>query len=114
MLERKQVIINVDETWLGMSDFRRCKWRSPCSGNSVAKLQISPRISMIVALDSGGEVFFSLVQANSNAKIMEIFFQHLAKRLDEDRPYWRKNTVILLDNAPYHHGAGMLKVFEKL
>ena len=45
---------------------------------------------------------------------MEIFFQDLARKLDEERPYWRKNTIILLDNAPYHHGAGMSKVFEKL
>ena len=40
-LERKQVIINVDETWLGMTDFRRRKWRAPGSTNSVAKSSLS-------------------------------------------------------------------------
>ena len=74
MLQRGKRIINVDQTWLGMSDFRRRKWRAPASNNSVAKLLITPRISMIMAVDTNGEVFFSLVQSNSNAKIMEIFF----------------------------------------
>ena len=29
-------ILNIDETWLGMSDFRRMKWRAKGSTNSVA------------------------------------------------------------------------------
>ena len=69
---------------------------------------------MILAVDTTGEVFLSLVQSNSNAKIMEIFFQHLVRRLDDERPQWRRNTIILIDNAPYHVGAGMMGVYEKL
>jgi len=57
----KKVVLNIDETWLGMSDFRRTKWALPNSTNSVAQLQIVPRISMIACLDSNGQVFFSLV-----------------------------------------------------
>ena len=96
----KKVVINIDETWLGMSDFRRTKRALPNSTNSVAQLQIVPRISMIAALDTNGQVFFSLVQANSNSEVMDIFFNELAKKLDSDRPGWRKTHVILLDNAP--------------
>ena len=57
----KKVIINVDESWIGMADFRRRKWCLPRSTNSVPQLQINPRISMIVALDSTGAVYFSLL-----------------------------------------------------
>ena len=32
----KKVILNVDETWVGMSDFRHTKWQLPNSTNSVA------------------------------------------------------------------------------
>ena len=35
-----KTLLNVDETWLGMTDFRRRKWRSPGSTNSVAQLQL--------------------------------------------------------------------------
>ena len=31
----KKTIINVDETWLGMSDFRRMKWTLPGKQTSV-------------------------------------------------------------------------------
>ena len=30
-----RVYLNLDETWLGMSDFRRMKWQAPGSNNSV-------------------------------------------------------------------------------
>ena len=55
-----KTILNIDETWLGMSDFRRMKWQPPNSKNSVSALSMAPRVSMIVAVDTDGEVFFSL------------------------------------------------------
>ena len=54
LLQRGKTILNVDETWLGMSDFRRRKWQAAGSTNSVPHLQITPRISMISALDTQG------------------------------------------------------------
>lgn len=36
---------------------------------------------------------------------MELFFKSLVKKLDQERPNWRKSTVIQLDNAPYHASA---------
>ena len=82
-------VINFDETWLGMTDFRRMKWRERGNSNSVAKKQLVPRISMIVGLDTQGSVFLTLVQANSNSKIMEIYLHQLVKTLDEERAGWR-------------------------
>ena len=35
---KKKIIINIDETWLGMTDFHRRKWRLHHDFNSVAKL----------------------------------------------------------------------------
>lgn len=61
LLAAGKIIINVDETWLGMSDFRRRKWQTPGSTNSVAQLQMTPRISMIAGLDSRGQIYLSLV-----------------------------------------------------
>ena len=55
-----KTIFNIDETWLGMSDFRRMKWQPRNSKNSVAALSMAPRVSMLVAVDTGGNVFFSL------------------------------------------------------
>ena len=35
---KKKTIINIDETWLGMSDFRRRKWMFKGTNNSVPHL----------------------------------------------------------------------------
>ena len=74
LLEGK-TIINFDETWIAMTDFRRRKWQAPNTNNSVAVLQTADRISMITALDSKGSVYLSLLQSNSNGKIMDIFLR---------------------------------------
>ena len=54
---------------------------------------------MIVAMDTEGEVFLSLVQANSNAKIMEIFIRQLVLKLDARDTNWRNTSVWMMDNA---------------
>ena len=114
LLQSKKSIINIDETWLGMCDFRKRKWRPKGSTNSVPQLPLQPRITMILGLENNGRVYVSLVQSNSNAQIMELFFHSLVRTLDKERPAWRKDTVLLLDNAPYHTGVSSLKLFEKL
>jgi hypothetical protein len=83
---KKRVFLNIDETWLGMSDFRRMKWQAPGTTNSVAKLEVQPRITMILGLDTLGNVYVALAQANSNSQMMELFFRDLATRLDQERP----------------------------
>ena len=57
---KKKVFLNIDETWLGMSDFRRRKWQVIGTTNSVPKLSIAPRITMILGIDTLGNVYYSL------------------------------------------------------
>ena len=114
LLFKDKIILNIDETWLGMCDFRRMKWQAPAATNSVAKLQMQPRITMIVGLDSRGQVYVSLLQSNSNVKVMEIFFHSLVRVLDKERKGWREDTIILVDNARYHAADGTQKVFKAL
>ena len=112
--KHKKVFLNIDETWLGMSDFRRRKWMIPGTTNSVPKLPIAPRITMIVGIDTLGNVYYSLAQANSNSSMMELFFRELAAKLDGERPGWRSSMIILVDGAPYHQSDDFLLVAAKL
>ena len=56
----KKNYLSVDETWLGMSDFRRMHWRPYKSNYSIKTKQVQPRISMITAVDQLGNVFLCL------------------------------------------------------
>ena len=107
-------IINVDQTWLGMSDFRRMKWRQQNTTNSVPSTSMNPRITMFVGLESTGEVYVSLLQSNSNNRVMDIFLRQLVLKLDGQSADWRQNTVILFDNASYHTSESTLRLMEGL
>ena len=113
-IKRKKYILNIDETWLGMSDFRRMRWQVKGRANTLKQVQVQPRITMIIAYDNTGQVYFSLLQSNSNNKTMELFFRDLVRRLEQDRISWRDDTLIVLDNAPYHTSTQTINVFKKL
>ena len=68
---------------------------------------------MIVGLDTNGKVYLSLVQANSNSSMMELFFTRLVMLLDERDLRWRQKMVLMLDNAPYHTSNEMMQFYER-
>jgi hypothetical protein len=109
---KKKTIINIDETWLGMTDFRNMSWALPGRSNSVKKKNVIPRISMVVALDSEGGVKITLLQANSNSSVMELFFSNFIRMMDDRNRYWRKHHIILMDNAPYHTSNSMMEFYQ--
>ena len=44
---------------------------------------VAPRITMMAAIDNYGEIYYSLLQANSNDITLELFLTHLVKILDQ-------------------------------
>ena len=71
---------------------------------------MAPRIIVIAALDTLGNIYLTLTHANSNNKSLELYFHQLAAKLDNERPNWRENSTLVTDNAPYHVSASTLKV----
>ena len=69
----KTRIINIDETWLGMEDYRRMKWTSRRDKNSVPKKLWAENISLILALDNYGESYVALTQVNTDSDMMCLF-----------------------------------------
>ena len=114
LIKKGKTILNLDETWLGMSDFRKRKWQAPGTQNSWPLVEIRPRVSMITAMDTQGKLYLTLVQANSNTAIMELYIRQLVLMLDRRQKNWRKEIVIMLDNAPYHTSETIMKLFHAL
>ena len=106
-------IINVDESWLNLTTFHYMSWAPRGRSNSMPIKQMRPRISIIAALDSTGSVLISLLQCNNNSETMEMFFTYMIRHLDNKQPGWRRDTVILLDNASYHSSTTMMEFFEE-
>jgi len=44
---------------------------------------------------------------------MELFFSHYIRLMNGKNPHWRNETVIMMDNAPYHTCNKMMEFYEK-
>jgi hypothetical protein len=77
-------------------------WGPRHGTNSLRERTISPRITMIIAYDTSGEVHLSFSQSNTDAELFQLFLFELVCALDKKSRYWRDGTVVLLDGARYH------------
>ena len=57
---KKTVFISMDESWIDCADYRRFRWRPKYATNSQPIVQLQPRISMLVAIDTLGNIWLSL------------------------------------------------------
>jgi hypothetical protein len=113
-VKTKTRIINIDESWLGMEDFRHQKWRVPGTTNSIAKKLWAPRISLILAIDNFGETYLTVSQSNTNSGTILLFLRDLVRQLNQQSRNWRKNTLIYWDGAAYHQSESTLKLLRDL
>ena len=102
LYQKRTRMIVIDETWIGETNFRRRLWQKKKHKISQKGPSVRPRITMIAALDNNCEVYLSLLQANSDSETMTLYLKELVWVLDQENEQWRKNTVLVMDGAPYH------------
>ena len=66
---------------------------------------------MIAAVSSVGEFMYTVNCGKNNGSTFVLFLVKLCEYLNSEDPVWRENTVLLIDNAPYHRSK---VVMEKL
>ena len=54
-------------------------------------------------MDTHGQVYFSVTQSTVDSEVFVAFLLRLAAILDSEDNDWRSNTIVVLDNASYHH-----------
>ena len=47
-------------------------------------------------------MFLSLSIVNTDEDSFRLFISKLAAKLNSERPGWKKDTIVLMDNASYH------------
>ena len=68
-------VINIDESWLNNTRFVRRIWAPTDSPATVTDKQVAPRISLIVALDTEGRIWYSLTQVVTGSDVMTLFLR---------------------------------------
>ena len=86
--------MNIDESWIHSTNFTRMMWVPPQAPATTKARPISYRISLIAALDTEGNIYYSLTQANTDQDVMMVFLLHLVELLDLERPSWREDTIL--------------------
>ena len=75
---------------------------------------MTPRLTLIAALDTEGRIYFALTHANTDSDVLLVFLKHLMRQLDSEGPGWEDKTVFLLDGARYHTSEEMRDYLRKL
>ena len=87
-------------------------WQSSHVFTSIVNHLVRPRITLILAIDTQGNIFTSLMHMNSNTASFGVFLIHLVEKLDLQDFHWRKITVIQLDGASYHKTTKIQKLLK--
>ena len=88
LLKQGRRVLNLDQTWLNETSFVRKTWAERNGSSNMVLHSISPRLSMIAALDTDGRVWFSLSHATTDSNMMGLFLHHLTTALDRETPGW--------------------------
>ncbi len=62
---------------------RRMKWQPKGSNNTWHSNSVAPRITVILAVDSEGKAYLSLLQANTDDEIMMLYWEHFVEKLND-------------------------------
>jgi hypothetical protein len=71
-------------------------------------------LSIIAAVSSEGKFMFTINSGKNNSNTFMLFLIKLSNYLDSVDPRWRQDTVIMIDNAPYHRSKLMMEKYELL
>ena len=66
-------ILNIDQSWLNEAEFRRRKWCPRSESNSVKQWAVRPRVSLFVAIDTEGRIYFSISIVPTDSEVFCLF-----------------------------------------
>jgi hypothetical protein len=71
-------------------------------------------LSIIAAVSSDGKFMFTINSGKNNSNTFMLFLIKLSNYLDSINGKWRSNTIIMVDNAPYHRSKLMMEKYQLL
>ena len=103
-------IINIDESWLSVSDFTHHSWQHDSYKVAMSDERLKQKLNMIAAVSNRGQCWLALTYVNTSEDVFQLFVTHLADVLTRSQnPGWREETVLLLDGATYHRSKSTRK-----
>ena len=101
-LEAGTIIINVDESVISRTINCTRSWLPRGRHFFVASSNWLPMVNIIAGVSSNGGLFYTVNRGKTNSWTFLNYIVKLVAHLDIIDPDWRKNTIIMIDNASYH------------
>jgi hypothetical protein len=105
--------IAIDETFLGMMNFSRRKWKVKGDLKSENLRPVVPRVTIIGAISNMGESFMSILQDNTDQDVIQLFLLELFEILDRNSPGWKRDSFLFWDCASYHCSESTLSMLRE-
>jgi transposase len=70
-------------------------------------------VNMIFGVSSRGEFYYTVNYGTTNSDTYFLYIMKLAQRLYLHDRHWRDNTILMMDNAPYHRSAVNMQRYSK-
>ena len=106
-------VLNVDESWLSETNYSRMTWSKRGRPNARSTKGLPQRIALVAAMDTSGAAYVALSTGKTDSDVIITFLSYLCDLLDLEDLGWRNKTVILLDNAAYHHSRETMRAMKK-
>ena len=107
-------IINFDESIVNFIDQKTQFWHSVGEKHYLRQDHRLNRVSLIGAISSTGNFYFTCNQGMNNAVAIYHFLLKLVLLLDQRDSTWRQHTIILMDNSTTHRSRLLLRRLERL
>ena len=113
-MTKGKTIININESVVNKTDERHHGWCYPSKHNMVTTMQRLRSLSIITAVSSDGRFMYTVNNGKNNSNTFMLFLIKLSNHLDNTVANWRQNTIIMIDNAPYHRSKMMMEKYQVL
>ena len=97
-------MISIDESVIKYTEHRQRGWVPKHQQNQVTVDLRLQGVNIIAAMCSTGEIWYTVNCGKTNSETFSLYLVKLCAHLDSLDLYWRKTTVLMLDNAAYHRG----------
>jgi hypothetical protein len=95
-------VINFDESAIVQMNYALKSWSPIGKSNLGLSKPVAPRVTLVAAVDNLGNKYLSCLQCNSDRFSTQLLLSQLFELLDEEDPYWKESSIILLDGVGHH------------
>ena len=101
-LHSGKTIINIDEAVIQHTEHRKRGWLMRGRLNQVIHTKRMTGVNLIAAFTNTGEFLCTVNCGNTNNNTFGYFLIRLSEHLDKRTVDWRRNSVLMMDNAVFH------------